>query len=151
MMYAYHKAYLDEIVETQGKLFDRIQEFHTGIDTIKFINTYMRSQTRAFIDAGQPYVCTMDCEELWKYFCKTDLFIPEEGKVISGFVVDWIGEFYAYFQWYYNIASAKLIELIPVDFLLIGYAGLHDLELDLAVKKVGARLLALCTNSTNII
>ncbi len=137
MTYAYHESYLDEIVETQGKLFDRIQEFHAGIDTKEFLNTYMRSRTRTFIDAGQPYVCTMDSEELWEYFCKTDQFIPKTGEAIGGFVVDWIGEFYAYFQWYYNIASARLVELIPVDFLLIGYAGLHDLELDLAVKKVG--------------
>lgn len=140
MTYAYQKAYLDEIVETQGKLFDRMQEFYEGIDTKAFINTYMRSRTRAFIDAGQPYVCTMDSEELWEYFRKTDRFAPEKGEVIGGFVVDWIGEFYAYFQWYYNIASAQVVELIPVDFLLIGYAGLHDLELDLAVKKVGANV-----------
>ena len=49
----------------------------------------------------------------------------------------WIGEFYAYYQWYYNLPSAELVKKIPMSFLKKAYAGLHDLELDLAVKKVG--------------
>ena len=50
---------------------------------------------------------------------------------------DWIGEFYAYYQWYYEIPSAEIINKVSVDFLRKAYYGLHDLELDLAVKKVG--------------
>ena len=49
----------------------------------------------------------------------------------------WIGEFYAYYQWYYNLPSAEVVKKIPVSFLKKAYTGLHDLELDLAVKKVG--------------
>ena len=49
----------------------------------------------------------------------------------------WIGEFYAYYQWYYNLPSAEVVRKIPVSFLKKAYTGLHDLELDLAVKKVG--------------
>ncbi len=33
--------------------------------------------------------------------------------------------------------SAELVEKIPVSFLKKAYPGLHDLELDLAVQKVG--------------
>ena len=50
---------------------------------------------------------------------------------------DWIGEFYAYYQWYYNIPSREVIEKVPLKFLEKAYYGLHDLELELAVKKVG--------------
>lgn len=54
-------------------------------------------------------------------------------------VLAWIGlvEFYAYYQWYYNISSKEVVNRIPLDFLMKAYYGLHDLELDLAVKKVG--------------
>ena len=51
---------------------------------------------------------------------------------------DWIGEFYAYYQWYYNIPSSEVVKKVPVDFLVKAYAGLHDLDLALAVQKVGA-------------
>jgi len=33
--------------------------------------------------------------------------------------------------------SSEVIQKIPVDFLKKAYYGLHDLELDLAVRKVG--------------
>lgn len=137
MMRAYSESYLEEVVETQGKLFDQAPQYYHGIDMKGFICAYMKSKTRGFIDVGQPYVCTMNAEELWKYFCEKENFVPQNGEVIGGFVADWIGEFYAYFQWYYNLASKEVVKLVPVDFLLVGYAGLHDLELDLAVKKVG--------------
>lgn len=50
---------------------------------------------------------------------------------------DWIGEFYAYYQWQYNIPSRELVEKVTVDYLKKAYAGLHDLDLELAVKKEG--------------
>lgn len=48
-----------------------------------------------------------------------------------------VGEFYAYYQWYYDIPSAEVVRKIPVDFLEKAYYGLYDLELDLAVIEVG--------------
>ena len=70
-MRAYAEAYLNDVVENQGKLFDFVAQQYPDKDTEAFINTYM--------------------------------------------------------------ASKK----IPVSFLEKAYAGLHDLELDLAVQKVG--------------
>jgi hypothetical protein len=132
-MHPYDEAYLKEVVETQGKLFSEVTDFAPGIDVENFIEQYMTSRTRQFIDCGQAYVCTLDARELWDYFCKTDEYKLVQGEKIGGFCVDWIGQFYAYFQWYYNIASEKVIELVPLAFIRAAYNGLHDLELDLAV------------------
>ncbi len=38
---------------------------------------------------------------------------------------------------FYNIPSAIVVKKIPVDFLINAYHGLHDLDIDIAVKKVG--------------
>ena len=137
-MPAYPEAYLIDVVENQGKLFDIVSQKYPDKDTLDFINTYMASKTRKSIDEAQAYVNTMSAPELWDYFCKTDSFEPKNGKAIEGFMPDWIGEFYAYYQWYYNIPSSEVVKKIPVTFLMKAYSGLHDLELDLAVKKVGA-------------
>jgi hypothetical protein len=137
-MPAYPEAYLNDVVENQGKLFDIVSQNYPDKDTLDFINTYMASKTRKSIDEAQAYVNTMSAPELWDYFCKTDSFEPKNGKAIEGFMPDWIGEFYAYYQWYYNIPSSEVVKKIPVTFLMKAYSGLHDLELDLAVKKVGA-------------
>ncbi len=136
-MSAYKKVYLEDVVENQGKLFDFVASTFKDKDTEDFINTYMTSKTRKSIDEAQAYVNTMHAKELWKYFCDTDNYSLKEGKSLGGFMPDWIGEFYAYYQWYYDVPSAELVKKIPVDFLMKAYHGLHDLELELAVKKVG--------------
>lgn len=137
-MGAYSDAYLGEVVENQGKLFDYVAETFPDKDTEDFINAYMASKTRKYIDEAQAYVNTMDAEELWKYFTENEDYHMKPGNAMSGFMPDWIGEFYSYYQWSYDLPSAEVVRKIPVDFLKKAYAGLHDLDLDLAVQKVGA-------------
>lgn len=136
-MKAYGKVYLDEVVENQGKLFDFVAQNFPDKDTIDFIKAYMGSETRKSIDESQAYVNTMNAKELWQYFCETDKYVLKPGKALDGFMPEWIGEFYAYYQWYYNLSSLEVLESVPLDFLMKAYHGLHDLELELAVKKVG--------------
>lgn len=136
-MHAYSKAYLDEVVENQGKLFDLYAQDYPNNDTEDFIQAYMKSKTRKYIDESQAYVNTMDARELLDYFFTTEKYEKKQGKAMRGFMPDWIGEFYAYYQWYYNISSAELVDKVPLNFLEKAYHGLHDLDLELAVKKVG--------------
>ena len=136
-MPAYPEEYLRDVVESQGKLFDLVSQNYPEKDTVDFINAYMTSKTRKSIDEAQAYVNTMSAPELWDYFRKTDGYELKNGKAVEGFMPDWIGEFYAYYQWYYDIPSREVVKKVPVDFLMKAYGGLHDLELDLAVKKVG--------------
>lgn len=135
---AYSDAYLSDVVEAQGKLFDLVAHTYPNMDTEDFITTYMASKTRKCIDEAKAYVNTMDAPRLLEYFTETEKFEMKPGKALEGFLPDWIGEFYAYYQWYYNIPSAEIIQKIPVNFLKKAYYGLHDLELELAVQKVGA-------------
>lgn len=136
-MQAYPDVYLSDVVESQGKLFDFVAQSFPNKDTKDFIRTYMASKTRKSVDEAKAYVITMNAEELWNYFSDTEGYKLKDGEALQGFMPDWIGEFYAYYQWYYNIPSSELIRKVPIDFLMKAYFGLHDLELDLAVKKVG--------------
>ena len=139
-MFAYPRDYLNDVVEKQGKLFDFVAQNFPDKDTEDFIKTYMSSKIRKSIDEAQAYVNTMDAKELWAYFTKTEGYSLKPGTAIPGFIPDWIGEFYAYYQWFYNIPSAEVLKKVPLDFLKKAYFGLHDLELDLAVQKVGEML-----------
>ncbi|MBQ1466393.1 MAG: hypothetical protein IIZ17_06950 [Eubacteriaceae bacterium] len=136
-MHAYAEDYLKDVVENQGKLFDLVAQTYPDMDTRDFINTYMLSKTRKSIDECKAYVNTMDANSLWEYFTATEQYALKSGRALEGFMPDWIGEFYAYYQWYYNIPSSEVVKKIPVDFLMKAYPGLHDLDLDLAVVKVG--------------
>ena len=136
-MQAYAKEYLDDVVENQGKLFDFVAQTFPDRDTKDFIQSYMMSKTRKSIDEAKAYVSTMDAKDLWAYFTETEKYTLKPGKAMDGFLPNWLGEFYAYYQWYYNMPSSDVILTIPVEFLMKAYHGLHDLDLDLAVKKVG--------------
>ena len=136
-MRAYPIVYLDEVVENQGRLFDFVSQNFPNTDTEDFINTYMQSKTRKSIDEAQAYVNTMSAKELWEYFTTTEKFCLKKGESLKGFMPKWIGEFYAYYQWYYCIPSHEVLKRVPLDFLKKAYYGLHDLGLQLAVQKVG--------------
>lgn len=136
-MHAYSEAYVDDVVENQGRLFDYFVQTYPNKSTEDLIVTYMKSKTRKSIDDSKAYVMTMDFEELWNYFYTTEDVDIKDGETIPGFIPDWIGEFYAYYQWFYNIPSSLIVEKIPVNYLIHAYPGLHDLDLELAVKKVG--------------
>ena len=62
-MKAYADAYLNDVVENQGKLFDFIAQNFPNSNTEDFINAYMTSKTRKSIDESQAYVNTMDAKE----------------------------------------------------------------------------------------
>ena len=136
-MSAYSELYLSDVVENQGKLFDFVAQSFEDKDTEDFITAYMLSQTRKSIDESQAFVNTMSALELWEYFCRNEKYVLKAGKAMKGFMPDLIGEFYAYYQWYFDLSSAEIIKKIPLDFLKKSYYGLHDLDLELAVRKVG--------------
>ena len=139
-MEVFSKAYLDEVIENQGKLFEYAQDHCPGIDIEDFIDHYMKSRTRALIDEGQAYISTMDAESLFDYFLKNDKYKLKQGKETGGFAPDWIGQFYALFQWMYGMSSKEVVRLLPVKFMFEGYPGLHDLDLQVAVQKVGEQV-----------
>lgn len=138
-MRAYSELYLNDVVENQGKLFDYVAHSFPDKDTEAFITAYMTGRTRKSIDEAQAYVSTMSAKELLDYFVKTEHYSMKEGIALEGFLPDWIGEFYAYYQWFFGVSSAEVIKRVPLSFLKKAYLGLHDLELDLAVQKVGAQ------------
>lgn len=138
-MNAYPECYVNEIVETQGKLFELVSD-SPSIDFDDFIERYMTGKTRTYLDRADAYLSNLNEKELFEYFCKVDGFYPKVGKSLSGFAPNWIGQFYARCQWQENIPSRQLVKILPVDFVKASYAGLHDLDLDLAVNKVFAGL-----------
>lgn len=136
-MRAYSDSYLEEVVENQGKLFDYIAQSFPDKNTEEFIYSYMKSKTRKSIDDSQAYVNTMDATGLWTYFQETEHYLLKQGKALGGFMSWWIGAFYAYYQWYYNLPSAEVVDKVSINFLKRAYYGLRDLDLELAVEKVG--------------
>ena len=135
-MEVFSKSYLEAVVRTQGVLFDSFARENPDCDTEDFITAYMNGKTRADIDAGQAYVCTMGATELMTWFLSESGYHPKCGESMKGFMPDWIGRFYAQYQWMVRKSSRECFASVPLSYLKTAYAGLHDLDLDLAVAKV---------------
>ena len=117
-MEVFSKSYLEEVVENQGKLFEYAEEHYPGIDVADFIESYMKSYARAMVDEGQAYVCTMDAETLYNYFLENDKYEPKQGKTAGGFAPNWIGQFYALFQWIYRLQARKSLNCSRLNLCL---------------------------------
>ena len=135
-MGAYNALYLDEIIETQGILFEYLYEFKDDIDASDFIYHFMKSPLRYYIDHADPYYCTKDYSEWYNMLIKDYQFKPKSTHIKYDWIkLKWIGEFYAYYQWYTSIPSATLVSLHTYDDFSIAYPGLHDLDFKLAAER----------------
>lgn len=133
---AYDISYRDEIVETQGRLFGRLARENPDCDGEDFITAYMKSDLRARIDHAEARPANMTVQELKDGFLGDNGYAFRPGNPVDGLSADWIGQFYAYYQWANGIESREVIDRLPVSLMRMAYPGLHDLDLGLAVEKV---------------
>ena len=136
MKVAYPIAYRDEIVETQGKLFGRFQCEHPEADGEDFVTAYMCGKLRSLIDDAAAVPSNMTAEELQREFMEREGYVVKPGHPMDPLTADWIGQFYAYYQWHTGERSRDVIAHIPVRNMVAAYPGLHDLDLPLAVERV---------------
>lgn len=140
MEHPYDSAYLQEIAETQGALFERLQDIAPEVDGLAFIRSYMKSATRLFLDKGDVYLATLGPRELMDYYQTEEVCEATPGSPLRGFAPNWIGQFYAQYQWQTGSLSSDIVDRIPPEWLVSVYPGLHDLDLRLAVEKVAAEV-----------
>ena len=76
----YNAAYLQEIAETQGVLFERLQDVSPNVDGREFIRAYMKSDTRQFLDRGDVYLATLSPSELMDYYRTEDAHDIKDGR-----------------------------------------------------------------------
>lgn len=134
---AYSEAYLSEAMSVQGKFFERLQDLEGPIDSADLIDAYMHGSTRRQIDEGHAYYLTLDADRLREVFLQESGYQMKKGEPLRGFMPNWIGRFYAYGQWYWNIPSAELCDKLPVSVLRSAYPGAHDQDIRDAVLKLG--------------
>ena len=137
---AYPIAYRDEIVETQGKLFGRFQCEHPDSDGEDFVSSYMRSTPRAHIDHAAALLANMTPAELKREFMLRDGYVIRPGRSLDPLAADWIGQFYAYYQWQTGESSRDIVARIPTHVMVAASPGLHDLDMSLAVERVVASI-----------
>lgn len=138
MKHPYDGLYLQEVAETQGALFERLQDVEPTTDGVDFVRSYMKSGTRALIDEGDVYLATIGSKGLMDFYQREDRPERKFGEPLRGFVPNWMGQFYAHYQWRTGDRSSEIVDAIPPEWLCVAYPGLHDLSIELAVEKVAS-------------
>ncbi len=132
--------YYDDIVKKQGYVFLSIREELPGVDEKWFISEYMRSNTRKFLDHANPKYAAMTCYELIEWFINWEQNGKykdyKRGETWGGFLPQWAGHMYAHYQWQYNMPSAELVEMLPLEVMERLYVPLHQIDYTAAAEKI---------------
>ena len=136
-MGAYDEIYVWDIQYTQGKVFFYIREELPDADEKWFIEKYMRSDIRRLLDSANPKLAAKPAPELIHAFIDRECGGEyKRGEQWGGFLPQWVGEIYSLYQWTYNVSSAELIEILPLDVMERVYIPGHQMGWDAAVKKI---------------
>lgn len=136
-MNAYSELYVNDIVETQGDMFLAIREELPNVDEKWFIERYMNSNIRRLLDHANPKFAAMPAPELILYFIEEECGNEyQKGDKWWGFLPQWVGLVYAFYQWKYNVPSARIIELLPTSEMEVMFQTLHQAGIETAVDKI---------------
>jgi hypothetical protein len=127
--------YLEEVIETQGLLFENV--VYDGGDMIDFVNKYMNSELKSGIDKRWAWHSNLLYPEQLEELEKEEHITPIKSQGFNDYMLaSWIGEFYAWIQWYTQMSSAFIIRMLPIKEFIVMARGLHDLDMELVVQKI---------------
>jgi len=134
---AYSDLYVGEITENQSRMFLLIRDYYPGIDEKWFIETWMKSNTRQYLDRAMPKWAGMMPLELANWFIEEECNNEyKKGKPWGGFLPQWVGIMYSLYQWQYNVPSRQVIEELPLDVMERCYDPFHEAGDAVAIEKL---------------
>jgi hypothetical protein len=136
----------------QGKIFYIIRDKLPGVDEKWFIETFMKSFYRSRLDEGiwiyaykspeaavEWFMCEIGPGDIW-----SGEFISAEykkGEEWGGFLPQWAGMMYSYYQWRTGIPSAELIEQLTLEDMERIYPALHQMGWEAGANKIHEEVL----------
>ena len=133
---AYNRSYLGDIEIGQASLFERVVENYPHVNIDQFITDYMKCRIRMMLDEGWPRYATNPSNELLDAFIRQENYtMPIDKCHMTPTMAYWAGMFYAKYQRYWNVPSAKLIDWLPSAKLGARYPGMRDKSMWLLVEK----------------
>lgn len=120
--------YLNDVEEETGRLFQSWAERGYNVD--KMVTSYMSSKLRERIDKRYAWFCTKSASD------QNDEIKPLTcGVVYDDALCEWLGYFYTRLQHHLGVPSKRVIMEYPFIDMYKRAGVLHDLDMDLAIKK----------------
>ena len=120
--------YIQDIAEETGELFGHWAEERLDMD--KMATRYLSSPLRENIDRRYAKFCTQSWDEMAEHF--SDI---RGTRMYDAALCEWLGHFYTHLQGYTHRSSRELIAAYPFDMMYARSNVLHDLDMELAIRK----------------
>ena len=121
--------YVDDLSEETGRLFEYRALNH--MDVGEMVTQYMRSQFRENVDKRYARFCTQAWYEMAEHVACTTGTTEYDATLC-----EWLGYLYTFLQLYTGESSRVLMDKHPFSEMYVRSGVLHDLDMDLAVRKV---------------
>lgn len=121
--------YIGDIAEETGNLFSYWAKNH--LDMNQMVTQYLDSQLRENTDKRYARYCTKSWDEMAHQFP-----IVRGNQAYDATLCEWLGHFYTYLQGYTHTSSRELIHQYPFMVMYPRSNVLHDLDMDVAIRKV---------------
>lgn len=141
-MYAYDELQVAYITENQGELFLCVRDELPGVDEKWFIEEWMKSKTRSYLDkAYSKWAGMMPEELLWWFIDNEKNGKYKKGDTWGGFMPQWIGIMYSLYQWKYSVPSKQIIEELPLSMMEQAFVPFHQASDEVATEKLREMVL----------
>ena len=126
-MLGINDPYLDEIVDTQCQLFENAVLLK--YDYADFVDKYMKSKFRAYLDIREPVRSNMLWPEQLEWILKETTIKKHREVKFDYMLANWLGEFYGLMQYKTQIPSYELVQILAPAKLATAALGIHDLDM----------------------
>lgn len=121
--------YIDDLAEETGILFRHWADNHLNMNLM--VTRYLGSRLREYADKRYAQYCTKSWYEM------ADQLPNIYGEqAYDAMLCEWLGYFYTYLQGFTKKSSRELIDQYPFREMYRRSNVLHDVDMELAIKKV---------------
>lgn len=126
----FNKDYYTSVEDLTIGIFTNPYRVFPSIDIPWFIDYYMKSDIRKYLDVGDPHYMCMESIRALDYMKEAGLEnYPKSDKTIDNYYGDsimWVAMMYCHLQLYFGFSSKDLSELIPCDEMLNAFIVGHE-------------------------
>ncbi|MCM1055358.1 MAG: hypothetical protein NC394_07540 [Bacteroides sp.] len=143
---SYDEAYLTDVMNVHGLLFEKLAEEKSEYDIFSMIDTYMRcSEIRAKMDKGNWSALNKGYKQLLNsidFSHCSSAKTAEPSDPPDPILLGWMADIYVLLQWRYNMPSAEISKKLSAHELCRTYYPLHETSHSNACDKLYKKYLS---------
>ena len=147
----YDEWWLPKDMDDMGYMFEYCDShcrelYNVSVDKIKLMNAFMRSKFRKEMEEGHPKFLSQASADSIKQWIDVDYkkdlsaFAEANPRGFEHNQMFWVGWIYAYIHFMSKLPSAKIVELLPIEYMLDQYYTGHEMNKTVYYEHIKEKL-----------